>query len=130
MTRGGLGRNRKMQLNEVSGKERIYKGKSWNKEVAEAEEAMWRGLKKRRRQTEEDPQEYEKQDIKCREVMGDMSKIRQQRMKEEMGSSLYTNFLLENLGNIKIRSFIGFCPFWSVLSHAMFYSLLVQSLCI
>lgn len=57
MSRGGLGRNRKMQLNEVGGKERICKGKRWNKEVAEAEEARWRGLKKKRRQTEEGPQE-------------------------------------------------------------------------
>lgn len=46
-----------MRLNEVGGKERIYKGKRWNKEVAEAEEARWRSLKKKRRQTEEGPQE-------------------------------------------------------------------------
>jgi len=30
-----------MQLNEVGKKERIYKGRGWDKEVAEAEEAMW-----------------------------------------------------------------------------------------
>lgn len=46
-----------MRLNEVGEKERIYKGKRWNKEVAEAEEARWRSLKKKRRQTEEGPQE-------------------------------------------------------------------------
>lgn len=46
-----------MQLKEVGGMERIYKGKSWNKEVAQAEEARWRGLKKKRRQAEEGPQE-------------------------------------------------------------------------
>lgn len=55
-----------MKLNEVGGKERIYKGKSWNKEVAEAEVATWRGLQKSRRlQTKKSPQVYEKQDIKC-----------------------------------------------------------------
>ncbi|XP_009979410.1 PREDICTED: TBC1 domain family member 5-like [Tauraco erythrolophus] len=37
---------------------------------------MWRGLKKRRRKTEEGPQEYEKQDINCRRVMGETSKIK------------------------------------------------------
>lgn len=130
MTREGLGRNRNMQLNEVGGKERICKGKSWNKEVTEAEKAMWRGLKKRRRQTEEGLQEYEKQDIKCRRVMGEKSKIRWERMKEKVGSNLYASFLSENVQNIKPRSFLGFCPFLSVLSHVMFFSLLVQSLCI
>lgn len=67
MTKGGLGRNRKKQLNEVGGKGRICKGKTWNKEATEAEKAMW---KKKRRQTEEGPQECKKQDIKCRTVMG------------------------------------------------------------
>lgn len=110
-----------MQLNEVSGKGRICKGKSWNKEVAEVEKAMWRGLKKRRRHTEEGPQEYEKQDIECRRVMGKKSKIRQERMKEKVGSSLYANYLPENVENIKHRSFSGFCPFWSVLSRDVLF---------
>jgi len=84
------------------------------------------GLKKRRRYTEEDPQECEK----GTRVMGQKSKIRQKRMKKKMGSSLYANFLPENTENIKPRYFLGFCPFLSVLPHTMFYSLLVQSLCI
>lgn len=57
------------------------------------------------------------------------SKIRQERMKK-VGSSLCAIFLPENAEIIKPRSFLGFCPFWSVLSHAMFFSLLVQSLCV
>lgn len=59
-----------------------------------------------------------------------MSKIRQQRMKKKVGSSLYVNLLPGNGENIKPRTFFGFCPFWSVLSHVMFYSILVQRLCI